>query len=44
LTAIEQQMRTDELNELVEKAKTAKLEDWEKNRLNQLLMENSGQG
>lgn len=43
LTAIEQQMRADELNELVEKAKTAKLEDWEKNRLNQLLMENSGQ-
>jgi DNA primase len=37
LTAIEQQMRTDELNELVEKARTAKLEEWEKTRLNQLL-------
>ncbi len=43
LMAIEQQIRTDELNKLVEKAKNEKLEDQEKNRLNQLLMENSGQ-
>ncbi len=43
LVAIEQQIRTDELNELVEKAKIATLKDQEKNRLNQLLMENIGQ-
>ncbi len=40
LIAIEQQIRTDELNQLVEKAKTATLENQEKERLNQLLREN----
>ncbi len=43
LAAIEKRIRTDELNELVEKAKTSTLEDQEKTRLNQLLMENTGQ-
>ncbi|MCP3669643.1 MAG: DNA primase [Gammaproteobacteria bacterium] len=43
LIAIEQQIRTDELNQLVEKAKTATLENQEKDRLNQLLRENSSQ-
>lgn len=43
LTAIEQQIRTDELNELLEKAKTTTLLDQEKTRLNQLLMENIDQ-
>ena len=38
LAAIGHEMRKDELNELLEKAKTAKLEDQEKKRLNQLLM------
>ena len=40
LVAIEQQMRAEELNRLVEKSKTATLEDQEKSRLTQLLMEN----
>ncbi|MCP4128417.1 MAG: DNA primase [Gammaproteobacteria bacterium] len=43
LIAIEQQIRTDELNQLLEKAKTATLQDQEKNRLNQLLRENISQ-
>ncbi len=41
LKALEQQINTGELDRLLEKAKTTGLEDQEKNRLNQLLSENS---
>ncbi|MEJ2528956.1 MAG: DNA primase [Gammaproteobacteria bacterium] len=39
LTAIQHEIRKDELSNLLEKAKTTKLGDQEKDRLNQLLME-----
>ncbi len=44
LAAIAQQMRSDELNRLVEKAKTTDLKDQEKSRLSQLLMETIKKG
>jgi DNA primase len=41
LAAIENEIRADEVNKLLDKAKTAKLDDHEKHQLNQLLMEST---